>query len=105
MSPTVHIKLNATVHAMSHCFSLFAFKSLTFPFTSLLHRIQSSCAMADESTQTLLAVGDAAANTKTISVVDSDVAATSSSSNAAVEKTVKKGIPLLTDYWKKIHGD
>jgi hypothetical protein len=57
--------------------------------------------MADESAQTLLAAGDAAANAKTISGVDSDVATTSSSSNAAVEKMVKKGIPLLTDYWKK----
>jgi hypothetical protein len=49
----------------------------------------------------LLAAGDAAANAKTISGVDSDVATASSSSNAAVEKMVKKGIPLLTDYWKK----
>jgi hypothetical protein len=57
--------------------------------------------MADESAQTLLAAGDAAANAKTISGVDSDVATASSSSNAAVEKMVKKGIPLLTDYWKK----
>jgi hypothetical protein len=101
LSPAAHIKLNATVHAKSHCFSLFAFKSLTFPFTALLHRIQSSCTMADESAQTLFVVDDTAANTKTFSSVESDVAAASTSSNVAIEKMAKEDVPVLTGYWKK----
>jgi hypothetical protein len=88
------------VHAMSHRFSLFAFKSLTSPFIALLHRIHSSYAMVDESTQTLLAVGDAATNAKTISSAESDVAVFPSSSNDIIEK-MAKDIPVLTDYWKK----
>jgi hypothetical protein len=42
--------------------------------------------MADESTQTLLATGDAAANAKTIFGAESDVAA--ACSNASVKKMV-----------------
>jgi hypothetical protein len=101
LSPTAHIKLNAIVHIKSHCFSLFAFKSFTFPFTALLHRIQSSCTTANESAQTLLAAGDTAANAKTISGAESDVAVASSSSNVAIVKMAKKDVPVLTDYWKK----
>jgi hypothetical protein len=75
--------------------------SLIFPFTALLYRIQSSCAMADESTQTSLAIGDTATNAKTISGVESDVATTSSSYNAAIENMAEKDVPMLTNYWKK----
>jgi hypothetical protein len=57
--------------------------------------------MAGESDQLLLAAGDAAANAKIMSSVESDVAAASSSSNVAVEKMTKKEVPVLTDYWKK----
>jgi hypothetical protein len=51
--------------------------------------------------QTLLVAGNIAANTKTISGVESDVAAASSSSNAVVEKMARKDVPVWTDYWKK----
>jgi hypothetical protein len=98
LSLVAHIKLNTIVHARSHRFSLFAFKSLTSPFTALLHRIHSSCAMADESTQTLHTVGDAATNCKAISTAKSDVAVASSSSNTAIKKIEKKDVPVLTGY-------
>jgi hypothetical protein len=54
--------------------------------------------MAGESDQTLLATGDAAANAKMISGVESDVVVASSSSNVVVEKMVKKNAPTLTDF-------
>jgi hypothetical protein len=76
-------------------------KSLTLPFTGLLHCTHYSCTMAGESDQTLLTVGDATTDTKTISGAESDVAATSCSCNATIEKVVRKDIPVLTDYWKK----
>jgi hypothetical protein len=85
-----HIKLDTTVHAKSHRFSLL--------HSSLL---LSPCTMTVESHQTLLVAGDAVANTMTISDAESDIAATSSSSNTAIEKMVKKDVPVLTDYWKK----
>jgi hypothetical protein len=54
--------------------------------------------MASESDQTLLAIGNATADAKTISGVESDVAVVSSSSNAAIEKMAKKDVPMLTNY-------
>jgi hypothetical protein len=54
--------------------------------------------MASESDQTLLATGNATADAKTISGVESDVAMVSSSSNAAIEKMAKKDVPMLTNY-------
>jgi hypothetical protein len=49
----------------------------------------------------LLAAGDAAADAETIFGAKSDVAATSSSSNAVIKKMAKKDVPALTDHWKK----
>jgi hypothetical protein len=76
-------------------------KSLTLPFTALLHRTHSSCPMAGESDQTLLAADDAAVDTKTISGAESVVVVASSSSNAVIEKMARKDVHVLTDYSKK----
>jgi hypothetical protein len=59
--------------------------------------------MAGEADQTLLTASDAAASdAKAASSAESDTAPTSSSSNAITQKIVKKDIPMLQDYWKKL---
>jgi hypothetical protein len=58
--------------------------------------------MASEAGQTLLATIDAAASdSKVASGVESDIAPTSSSSNAAMRTITEKVVPTLHDYWKK----
>jgi hypothetical protein len=99
-----HIVTYCAYKAKHHCacqvpsFLTLAFKSLTLPFTALLHLTHSPYVMASESDQTLLATGNATADAKTISGVESDVAVVSSSSNAAIEKMAKKDVPMLTNY-------
>jgi hypothetical protein len=56
-------------------FLTLALKSLTLPFTSLLHHTHSPYAMAGESDQSLLATDDAVTDTKTLSSAESDVVA------------------------------
>jgi hypothetical protein len=66
------------------------------------HRTHFPHTMASETDQALHAAGDAAtADAMTVSGVESDIVATSSSSNVATEKTANKDMPVLTDYWKK----
>jgi hypothetical protein len=101
LSPAMHIKLTTTVHAKSHNFLLLLQISY-FLIYYLLHCTHFPCAMASEADQTLLTTGDAAAvDTKMVSGMESDTVTTSSSSNVAVVKIVKKDVPMLTDYWKK----
>jgi hypothetical protein len=76
-------------------------RSLTLLFTALVHRTHSSCSMAGESDQTLLAADDAVVDTKTISGAESVVVVASSSSNAVIEKMARKDVHVLTDYSKK----
>jgi hypothetical protein len=66
-----------------------------------LHRIHFLCATASETNQTLLAISNAAIDTKTISGTESETTVASSSSNVAAVKIAKKDVPMLTDYWKK----
>jgi hypothetical protein len=55
--------------------------------------------MADEANQTLLVVGDAAASdSKVASGAESDIAPTSSSSNAVMWAIAEKTVPTLHDY-------
>jgi hypothetical protein len=58
--------------------------------------------MASESDQIpLVAVNATPNDTKTASGEESDIAMASSSSTRAVEKMVKKEVPVLMNYWKK----
>jgi hypothetical protein len=58
--------------------------------------------MAGEADQTLLAASDTiASDAKVTSGAESDTVPTSSSSNAAAKRIVKKDIPMLFEYWKK----
>jgi hypothetical protein len=58
--------------------------------------------MASKTEQTLLTAGNVIVDdAKTTSRAESGIAVTSSTSNAAVEKMVKKDIPMMTNYWKK----
>jgi hypothetical protein len=58
--------------------------------------------MARKIDQTLLAASNVIVDdTKIVFWVESGIAASSSSSNAAIEKMAKKDVPMLTDYWKK----
>jgi hypothetical protein len=70
--------------------------------TCLLHRTHFTHAMASKTEQTLLTTGNVIVDdAKTASRAESGIAVTSSTSNAAVEKMVKKDIPMMTNYWKK----
>jgi hypothetical protein len=91
------------LHTPSLITSHSCFQVHCFLLHYLLPRTHFSCAMASEANQTLLATGDAAAfDSKVASGVESDVAPTSSSSNAAMRAIAKKIIPTLHDYWKKL---
>jgi hypothetical protein len=57
--------------------------------------------MIGETNQTSIIVGDAAASgSKSATGAESEVASASSSSNVAVQTTVKKEVPKLYEYWK-----
>jgi hypothetical protein len=89
------------MHAKSHHFLTLAFQSFTLPFTAHC-TTPTFRTMVGETDQTLHVVGEAIIDeAKTASRVESDVPATSSSSNAAIEKMANKTTPMMSDYWKK----
>jgi hypothetical protein len=78
------------------------FQVLYFLIHCLQYCTHSSCEMASEADQTLLAAGDAvASDSKVASGVESDIAPAYSSFNAAMQAIVEKTIPMLHNYWKK----
>jgi hypothetical protein len=86
------------MHVKFHRFSLSP-SSLFFLIYYLLHHTQFPYAMASETNQTLLVVGNVPADdAKTASGAESDIAVASSSSNATIENMLKKDILVLTDY-------
>jgi hypothetical protein len=89
------------VHTKSHSFSLSPSRLCLF-INCLLHHTNFPRALASETNQTLLAVGNIIVDdAKAASLAESDVVVASSSSNAATEKMMKKDVPVMTDYWKK----
>jgi hypothetical protein len=101
LSHVVHIKMDATVHAMSHCFSLLP-SSLLLIHCSL-HCSTFPCAMSGETDQASNAAGDTAvSNSKGTTGAESETDSTSSSSNVAVWTMAKKEVPKLFEYWKAL---
>jgi hypothetical protein len=98
LSPPAHIKLDTTVHTKSHHFSLSSSRLYLFIYC-LLHHTHFHHVMASEADQALLTAGNVITDdTKTASGVESEVVVASSSSNATIEKMVKKDVPTMTDY-------
>jgi hypothetical protein len=99
LSSAAHIKMNATMHAKSHCFPLLL--SNHFPLHLLLHT-HLSHAIARETDQTLLVIDDVATSKSNVaSGAESDATPASSSSNDATCTMVKQAILMLQDYCKK----
>jgi hypothetical protein len=84
LSPTVHIKLDAVVHAKSHRFSLLPSSLLLFIHCSLYHSTFHHT-MTGETDQTSNVASDVATSgVRSVAGMESKAASTSSSSNIAI---------------------
>jgi hypothetical protein len=101
LSPAVHIKLSTAEHIRSHHFSLSPSNLLLLPFTACC-TAPTSHSMAGETDQILHVVDEPIiSESKSDSRMESDVLATSSSSNMAAAKMADNTTPEMVDYWKK----
>jgi hypothetical protein len=102
-----HTVACCTYKAERHCahqvpsFLTLAFKSFTLPFIACC-TAPTPHVMACKVDQTLHVGGQGVVDdAKSISGAESNVQATSSSSNVVIEKMVNKDTAMLFDYWKK----
>jgi hypothetical protein len=100
LSSAMHIKVDATMHAKSHRFSLLSSIFLLFIYCSL-HYTTSHTTMTSETGQISIVVGNAAAScSKSAAGMESKVASVSSSSNMSIQSMTKEKVPKLYEYWK-----
>jgi hypothetical protein len=99
LSPDAHIKLDTTMNAKSHCFSLLP-SCIPFLIHCLLHRTSSQSAiMTNETDQISLIAGDATAScSKAVTGSESHTTSALSSSNIAKQSIAKKKAMLLFEY-------
>jgi hypothetical protein len=100
LSSAGHIKLDTTMHAKSHHFSLLPSSLLLFIHCSM-HRTNSHATMIGETAQISPIAGDVVGSgSKGASGVESNTASASSSSNVATHTIAKKKVPMLYENWK-----